>query len=69
MTGIILQMEKPDVTLDELMRVSRDRIFLQGGIIIGQEEIINAYEKQGKIIVRAKVDIEKRTRWEEVIGN
>src|SRR5690554_4909635 len=57
--GVILQMEKPDVTLDELMRVIKGPDFPTGGIIIGQEEIINAYETgRGKIIVRAKVDIE-----------
>ena len=41
------------------MRVIKGPDFPTGGIIIGQEEIINAYETgRGKIIVRAKVDIE-----------
>ncbi|MGI5852247.1 MAG: DNA gyrase subunit A, partial [Caldicoprobacterales bacterium] len=57
--GAIFQMENPDVTLNELMRIIKGPDFPTGGIIIGQEEIIKAYETgRGKIIVRAKVDIE-----------
>lgn len=58
--GVILQMENPNISLDELLKVIKGPDFPTGGIIIGQDEIHKAYETgRGKIIVRAKVDIEK----------
>ena len=58
--GVILQMENPDVSLDELLKVIKGPDFPTGGIIIGQDEIRKAYKTgKGRIIVRAKVDIEK----------
>lgn len=58
--GVILQMENPDVSLDELLKVIKGPDFPTGGTIIGQDEIRKAYKTgKGRIIVRAKVDIEK----------
>ncbi len=58
--GVILQMEKPDVSLDELLRVIKGPDFPTGGTIIGEDEIRKAYETgKGRIVVRAKVDVEK----------
>ncbi|HZJ58143.1 MAG TPA: DNA gyrase subunit A [Clostridia bacterium] len=57
--GVILQMENPDIALDQLLNVIKGPDFPTGGVIIGQEEIQKAYETgRGKIIVRAKVDVE-----------
>ncbi|NLJ41830.1 MAG: DNA gyrase subunit A [Clostridiales bacterium] len=58
--GAVLRMEKPGVSLEELLTIIKGPDFPTGGIIIGQEEIINSYDSgKGRIIVRAKVDIEK----------
>ena len=57
--GVIAQMENPEITLDSLMEIIKGPDFPTGGIIIGKEEIKKAYATgKGKIIVRAKVDIE-----------
>ncbi len=58
--GVIKQMENPKTTLDELMTVIKGPDFPTGGIIQGVEGIREAYETgKGKIIVRAKTEIEK----------
>ncbi|NLN42584.1 MAG: DNA gyrase subunit A [Clostridiales bacterium] len=58
--GVILQMENPYISLDELLKVIKGPDFPTGGTIIGQDEIRKAYRTgKGRIIVRAKVDIEK----------
>lgn len=57
--GAILQMEKPDVSLEELLTVIKGPDFPTGGTIIGRDEIYKAYKTgRGRIILRAKVDIE-----------
>ena len=57
--GVIAQMENPEITLESLMEIIKGPDFPTGGVIIGKEEIKNAYATgKGKIIVRAKVDIE-----------
>jgi len=57
--GVIAQMENPDISLESLMDIIKGPDFPTGGIIIGREEIKKAYETgKGRIIVRAKVDIE-----------
>ncbi|WP_160723474.1 DNA topoisomerase IV subunit A [Bacillus sp. USDA818B3_A] len=58
--GVILRMEKPDVTVDELLTVIKGPDFPTGGIIQGIEGIKKAYETgKGKIIVRGKAEIEE----------
>ncbi len=57
--GVILQMENPNVSLEELLTIIKGPDFPTGGAIIGRDEIRRAYETgRGKIILRAKVDIE-----------
>lgn len=57
--GVVLQMENPDVSLDQLLNIIKGPDFPTGGTIIGEEEIRKAYETgRGRIILRAKVDIE-----------
>jgi topoisomerase-4 subunit A len=58
--GVIMRMEKPDVTVDELLTVIKGPDFPTGGIIQGIAGIKKAYETgKGKIIVRSKTEIEE----------
>ncbi|WML44498.1 DNA topoisomerase IV subunit A [Neobacillus sp. PS3-40] len=58
--GVIMKMENPDITVDELMTVIKGPDFPTGGIIQGIEGIKKAYESgKGKIIVRGKAEIEE----------
>ncbi len=58
--GVIMKIEKPDVTVDELMTVIKGPDFPTGGIIQGIDGIKKAYETgKGKIIIRSKAEIEE----------
>lgn len=58
--GVIMRMEDPDAPLDKLMTVVKGPDFPTGGIIQGIEGIKKAYETgKGKIIIRAKAEIEE----------
>ncbi|MED4206419.1 DNA topoisomerase IV subunit A [Neobacillus mesonae] len=57
--GVIMRMDQPNTSVDELMTVIKGPDFPTGGIIQGIEGIKKAYETgKGKIIVRGKADIE-----------
>ncbi|MDT0159016.1 MULTISPECIES: DNA topoisomerase IV subunit A [Bacillus] len=57
--GVILRMDKPDCTVDELMEVIKGPDFPTGGTIQGAEGIKKAYETgKGKIIIRGKSEVE-----------
>ncbi len=57
--GVIMQMDQPDVSVDELMTVVKGPDFPTGGIIQGIDGIKKAYETgKGKIIIRGKAEIE-----------
>jgi topoisomerase IV subunit A len=57
--GVIMRMDNPDVSIDEIMTVIKGPDFPTGGIIQGIDGIKKAYETgKGKIIVRSKADIE-----------
>lgn len=57
--GVIMRMDNPDVSVDELMTVIKGPDFPTGGIIQGIDGIKKAYETgKGKIIVRSKAEIE-----------
>lgn len=57
--GVIMRMENPDCTVQDLMTVIKGPDFPTGGIIQGVEGIQKAYETgKGKIIVRGKAEIE-----------
>jgi topoisomerase IV subunit A len=58
--GVIMRMEQPDVSVDELMTIVKGPDFPTGGIIQGIDGIKKAYETgKGKIIVRGKAEIEE----------
>ncbi|WP_248925507.1 DNA gyrase subunit A [Paenibacillus hamazuiensis] len=55
----IAVMDKPDITLEELMTIVRGPDFPTGGIIMGEEGIREAYRTgKGRIYVRSKTAIE-----------
>ena len=58
--AVIAQIENPDITTQGLMQYLPAPDFPTGGILIDDEEILNAYETgRGKLRVRAKVHIEQ----------
>ncbi|MBN6886701.1 topoisomerase IV subunit A [Cytobacillus horneckiae] len=58
--GVILRMDKPGCSIDELMEHIKGPDFPTGGIIQGVEGIKKAYETgKGKIIIRGKADFEE----------
>ncbi|WAA13453.1 DNA topoisomerase IV subunit A [Fervidibacillus halotolerans] len=57
--GVILRIENPHCTVDDLLKVIKGPDFPTGGIIQGFDGIKKAYETgKGKIIVRGKAEIE-----------
>jgi DNA gyrase subunit A len=58
--GVIMMIENPEVTVDELMSVVKGPDFPTGGIIMGKSGIRGMYEKgRGSIVMRAKANIEQ----------
>lgn len=59
--GVIALADNPDISLDELMRHIPGPDFPTGAMIMGRAGIASAYRTgRGKIVVRAKCDIEQR---------
>ncbi len=57
--AVIAQMENPDISLDELMKIMPGPDFPTGGILVNNEEIRRGYETgRGKLTLRAKVHVE-----------
>src|SRR5690625_4008766 len=58
--AVIKKIDKPDVTIDELMKIIKGPDFPTGGIIQGEEGLKEAYQTgKGKIIVRGRAEIKK----------
>ncbi len=54
--------DKPKITLDEIMKIMPGPDFPTGGYIIGGEELKTAYETgKGKILIRGKVHVEGKS--------
>lgn len=57
--AVLMRMDNPEATVEELMKVIQGPDFPTGGIIQGVDGIKKAYETgKGKIIVRSKAEIE-----------
>ena len=57
--GVVAQIDKPDITVDELMRFIPAPDFPTGGILLKDDELRQAYETgRGKLQNRAKVHVE-----------
>lgn len=66
--GVVKIIENPDITISELMSVIKGPDFPTAGIIIGTSGIREAYETgKGKIIVRAKAEIEEENGRHKII--
>ena len=58
--GVVAMIDNPEVTIDELMEYIPGPDFPTGGIIMGDSGIRHAYfTGRGKIVVRAKTEIEQ----------
>jgi len=59
-SSVILQIDNPRITVDELMAKVSGPDFPTGGLIIGTEGIVNAYKTgRGKVTMRGKAMIEQ----------
>jgi DNA gyrase subunit A len=66
--GLLAMMDKPDVTLDELMEHIRGPDFPTGGSILGRAGIRAAYATgRGSIVMRAKVAVEELRKDREAL--
>ncbi len=66
--AVVAQIDNPDITLDGLMEKLPGPDFPTGGTIVGGEGIRQAYETgKGKIVVRAKTEIEKASGGKQTI--
>ena len=62
--AVLMRMDNPDVTVDELMTVIKGPDFPTGGIIQGTDGIKTAYETgKGRFIIRAKSVHRTVKRW------
>ncbi|HHV73014.1 MAG TPA: DNA gyrase subunit A [Clostridia bacterium] len=58
--GLLMMIDKPEISVKELMFAIKGPDFPTGGLIMGRDGIIQAYKTgKGKIIVRAQAKIEK----------
>lgn len=66
--AVIAQMDDPDISLDELMKIIPCPDFPTGGFIIESDEIRTAYETgRGKLTNRAKAEIEQGRNGKQLI--
>jgi DNA gyrase subunit A len=57
--AVVAQMENPDITLDELMKIIPAPDFPTGGVLVNNEEIRKGYETgRSKLSLRARVHVE-----------
>ena len=66
--GICAYIDNPDITTEGLMEYIKGPDFPTGGVVMGRQGIVDAYETgRGKVTVRAKADIEETEGGREVI--
>ena len=57
--AVVAQMENPDISLDDLMRILPGPDFPTGGVLLNNEEIRRGYETgRGRLTLRARVHVE-----------
>jgi len=57
--AVLAQMDNPDISLDELMRILPGPDFPTGGVLLNNEEIRRGYETgRGKLTLRARIHVE-----------
>ena len=66
--GVIAQLENPDITVDELLRIIPAPDYPTGGILMGGSNVRNAYRTgKGSVIVRARTEIEEHNGRQRII--
>ncbi|GBD95415.1 MAG TPA: DNA gyrase subunit A [Nitrospirae bacterium] len=66
--GLVMMIENPDVTINELMKKIKGPDFPTGSTIHGKQGIIDAYHTgRGKVKMRAKVGFEENKRGQSII--
>ena len=66
--GICALIDNPDIDTEGLMEHIKGPDFPTGGIIMGRQGIVDAYNTgRGKVVIRAKTDIEVNDRGQETI--
>ena len=66
--AVVAQIEKPDITVNELIKIMPGPDFPTGGFILGREAIRSAYETgRGILRIRAKARIEKQKKGDREI--
>ena len=66
--AICAYIDNPDITTEELMEHIKGPDFPTGGIIMGRQGIIDAYNTgRGKVVVRAKTEIEENEKGRDSI--
>ncbi len=66
--GVVAAIDNPDITIEELMQYIKAPDFPTGGIIYGVTGVKQAYETgRGRVVVRAKTDIESSSTGRERI--
>ncbi|MEZ4983744.1 MAG: DNA gyrase subunit A [Saprospiraceae bacterium] len=66
--GVIATIEKPDITIDELMQYVKAPDFPTGGILFDYEGIKEAFHTgRGRVVVRGKAEIQTDNRDKETI--
>lgn len=60
--AVIKRIDKPDMTVEDLIKIMRGPDFPTGGIVQGKEQIIKAYETgKGRIVIRSVTEIEEQS--------
>lgn len=66
--GICAFIDNPDIDVEGLMHYIKGPDFPTGGLIMGRQGIIDAYTSgRGKVVIRAKTDIEVNEKGQETI--
>ena len=66
--AICAYIDKPDITTEELMEYIKGPDFPTGGIIMGRQGIVDAYNTgRGRVVIRAKAEIEEIENGREAI--
>ena len=66
--GICALIDNPDIDTEGLMEYIKGPDFPTGGIIMGRQGIVDAYNTgRGKVVIRARTDIEVNDRGQETI--
>lgn len=66
--GCVAYIDNPDITIDELMQHVKAPDFPTGGYIMGMQGVRSAYETgRGRVIMRAKTDIESGPQHDTIV--